>query len=222
MSEWWTYRLSDFLLFSPRTYYRMIQHYNEAIWPLQLLTVVLGGVVVWALLREPGSKARMAWLILALLWAWTGWAFVWHRYSRINWAAVYVLPLFAIQVFLLVRAAWTGRDEVVRPSRAGSRELGVVLLIAAMVLYPAIAVLAGRDWRQAEVLGVAPDPTAIGTLGAALLAPGGPLRSLMIVPVLWCVLGGLTLWAMQSPEAWVPPLASLLAIGAGGKLWNRS
>ena len=35
MSEWWTYSLSDFLLFSPRTYYRLFELYNLAIWPTQ-------------------------------------------------------------------------------------------------------------------------------------------------------------------------------------------
>jgi hypothetical protein len=33
MSEWWTYRLTSFLLFSPRTYYRTIERYNLEIWP---------------------------------------------------------------------------------------------------------------------------------------------------------------------------------------------
>ena len=36
MSEWWTYSLSDFLLFSPRTYYRLFELYNAAIWPAQI------------------------------------------------------------------------------------------------------------------------------------------------------------------------------------------
>jgi len=42
MSEWWTYRLSDLLLFSPRTYYRLFELYNAAIWPAQVLAVVIG------------------------------------------------------------------------------------------------------------------------------------------------------------------------------------
>lgn len=34
MSEWWTYRLSDFLMFSPATYWRMVERYNREVWPL--------------------------------------------------------------------------------------------------------------------------------------------------------------------------------------------
>jgi hypothetical protein len=39
MPEWWTYTLSDFLLFSPRAYYRLIERHNAAVWPWQLGSV---------------------------------------------------------------------------------------------------------------------------------------------------------------------------------------
>ena len=46
MSEWWTYTLSDFLLFSPRTYYRLFELYNAEIWPAQIVALTLGVVLV--------------------------------------------------------------------------------------------------------------------------------------------------------------------------------
>ena len=42
MSEWWTYRPSDFLLFAPRTYYRLIELYNSEVWPLQIGALIVG------------------------------------------------------------------------------------------------------------------------------------------------------------------------------------
>ena len=42
MSEWWTYHLSSFLLFSPHTYGRLIERYNAAIWPWQLAGLAAG------------------------------------------------------------------------------------------------------------------------------------------------------------------------------------
>ncbi len=42
MSEWWTYTLSDFLLFSPRVYYRLLELHNHALWPAHLLTIARG------------------------------------------------------------------------------------------------------------------------------------------------------------------------------------
>jgi len=39
MSEWWTYRPEDFLLFSPRVYWRLFELHNEALWPAQIAAI---------------------------------------------------------------------------------------------------------------------------------------------------------------------------------------
>jgi hypothetical protein len=222
MPEWWTYTLSDFLLFSPRTYYRLIERHNEALWPGQVAAFGLGLVVVGLLRRPNARQERMISAILATLWAWVAWAFVWRRYATINWAAKYLLWLFAIEVLLLV---WIG---VIREGpRFGWRRdtpgiLGSALLILSLVLYPAFAPLLGRGWRQAELFGVAPDPTVLGTLGVLLLADGPPRWVLLAMPVLWCVVSGTTLLAMGSPEAGVLLTAALLAVGTSGWRARRS
>ena len=41
MSEWWTYRPSDLLMFAPRTYWRLFELHNESLWPMQVLTALL-------------------------------------------------------------------------------------------------------------------------------------------------------------------------------------
>ena len=54
MSEWWTYRPSDFLLFAPRTYYRLIELYNVEWWPLHLAVLR-----TLQLICEAGKKANI-------------------------------------------------------------------------------------------------------------------------------------------------------------------
>ncbi|OWJ64466.1 DUF6064 family protein [Inquilinus limosus] len=212
MSEWWSYRLSDFLLFSPRTYHRLFELYNEAVWPAQA-AAVLAGLLMLLLLRRGGAVAGPAVAaILAVCWAWVAIAFHLDRYATINWAASWLAGGFLAQAALLVWAgAIGGRLSVPSlPDAAGRAGMGIFLL--ALLVWPAIGLLLGRSWRQAEIFGVAPDPTAIGTLGL-LLALAGPGRwVLMILPVLWCVATGATLWAMSAPEAWVAPAAALLAV----------
>ena len=48
MSEWWTYRPADFLMFAPRTYWRLFELHNAAWWPAPplLLLAGLAGLVV--------------------------------------------------------------------------------------------------------------------------------------------------------------------------------
>jgi hypothetical protein len=95
----------------------------------------------------------------------------------------------------------------------------MVLLILSLLLYPTFAPLVGRAWRQAEVFGVAPDPTVIATIGLLLLAEGPPHWGLLAVPVLWCLVSGATLLAMGSPEASVLLPVALLAVVAS--TWSR-
>ena len=54
MTEWWTYRPSDFLMFAPRTYWRLFELHNEAWWPAQALLLLAGSAALAWLARERG------------------------------------------------------------------------------------------------------------------------------------------------------------------------
>ncbi|MCW5773910.1 MAG: MFS transporter permease, partial [Rhodospirillaceae bacterium] len=88
----------------------------------------------------------------------------------------------------------------------------IALAAFAVVAYPLLAPAVGRPWPQAELFGVAPDPTAVATLGIVLAAARGGGWALIALPLAWCLVSGLTLLAMKSPEALVPVAAALLAI----------
>jgi hypothetical protein len=211
MSEWWTYSLSDFLLFSPRTYYRLLELYNAAIWPLQVLALALGAAILGLLLRDAAWRGRAIAAILAACWLWVAWAYLWQRYETINWAASYFAAGFAIEALLL---AWTGivRDRMRFPPRADwVGRTGLCIFLFALVVHPLIGPLAGRPWRQVEVFGVMPDPTAIATLGV-LVATQRPHGPLLVIPLLWCAISGATLWIMASPDALVAPAAAVAAL----------
>jgi hypothetical protein len=211
MSEWWTYSLSDFLLFSPRTYYRLFELYNLAIWPAQLAAIAGGIAIVLAWRHGGRAHGRIVTGVLAASWLWVAWAYLWQHYDTINWAASHFAIGFALQALLLM---WIGvmRDRLrliwwreVR-SRVG---LGVFLL--ALVIYPLLAPLLGRSWLQAEIFGVAPDPTIVATLGI-LIASERPQWLLVVIPLLWCVISGATLWTMGSPDALLLPAIATMTL----------
>ena len=213
MEVWGTYGLRDFLLFAPRTYWRLFELENQALWPLHV-PVLLAALAVLALLFRPrpwGNPAIA--VLLAGAWAWVGLGFVWSRYADINWAAAYAVPAFVAEALaLLLAGALAGRLRFAA-ARDVPAAIGLGLFVYAVALHPLMAPLSGRPLAGAEVVGIAPDPTAIATLGLVTLgARSGPARLLLVVPLLWCVASGMTLLAMRAWEGWIPLAAAVLAL----------
>jgi Family of unknown function (DUF6064) len=211
MGDLLTYALSDFLLFSRETYRRLFELHNEAVWPAQLVAAALG-IAILALLRRPGvAQGRAIAAVLAACWLWVAWTFFLERYAAINWAAMYFAAAFALQALLL---AWVGvlrRPLVFRPGRDRAGQAGLVVFVFALAVQPLVGLLVGRAWPGIEFFGVAPDPSVVATLGLLLTAERTPW-GLAAIPVLWCAVGGATLWAMGSPEAVVLPLTAVLFV----------
>ena len=206
MSEWWTYSLSDFLMFSSRSYYRLIESYNAAIWPAHLLALVAGLVVIVAIARPRQHLQRSAALVLAAAWGWVAWAYHLERYAEINTAAPYFAAAFAVQAPLLCWLAYRPGNAAPAPQRVA---LGMTGL--AIFAYPLLAL--ARDngtWRQAEVFGIVPDPIVATTLGM-LLAWRAP-AIFWLIPVLWCLVSGATLMELKIGHAWLLPALALTAV----------
>ncbi|MDO9359531.1 MAG: DUF6064 family protein [Polaromonas sp.] len=196
MSEWWTYTLSDFLMFSPRTYWRLVELYNRDFWPLHVPVLAAALVAMGLAASRRVNAFRLSALLLAAAWAWVGWAFLWERYATINWAAQYVAIAFGAQALLLLRLALSP-GKTAAPAGTRARTVGWVLA-AAGLLYPLLGLALGRPWLQAEVVGMTPEPTALFTLGLLLLS-GQPStltgRALFFyIPGLCLLLGAATGW----------------------------
>ena len=228
MSDWWTYRPSDFLLFSARTYYRLFEIHNAALWPAQAAAIGLSAVLLWLAWHGGRGAARGALTIVAAGWLCSAGPYFWVRYATINWAAVWFAAAFALEGALLLSLASSRACPALQAHaptrRPGARRAVGAALVLAGVAYPVATPLLGRPWTQAEVFGLAPDPTAIGTLGVLLLLEGGRERrlpgwlraawlgALWTVPVAWCLITGMTLWTLHATEAIIAPAGAALAL----------
>ncbi|HVE89430.1 MAG TPA: DUF6064 family protein [Burkholderiaceae bacterium] len=209
MSEWWTYRPSDFLLFAPRTYYRLFELYNAEIWPLQIIALSAGVTILVLARSRPAWGGRMIAALLAVCWLWVAWAFHWQRYATINWAANYFAAGFAMEALILI---WIGvvRDRLQFDfTGSAMARIGAAMFAFALIIQPSIGLLFGREWRQIEVFGIAPDATVIATLG--LLLAASRVRWIALpIPLLWCLLSGTTLWSMNAADAFILPIAAIV------------
>ncbi len=212
MSEWWTYRLTSFLLFSPRTYYRLLELYNLAIWPAQLAGIAIGLAIVALLIAKRRHHERFIAGLLAVCWLWIAVAFQYQRYAQINWAATWFAVAFACEALLLVVVGVLPSRFVLQRARGGTLWIAISIVAISVVAYPILAPLTGRPWTSAEVFGVAADPTAITSVAVLALVRGRIRWLLLVVPVLWCAVAAATLWAMDAAEGWVVLAAGLLAL----------
>lgn len=218
METWLDYTLTDFLLFAPRTYYRLVALHNAALWPLHLAVLAAGAAILWMVFA--GRKAWRGRAIAALLgaaWLFVAWAWHLQRYDGINFAGRWFAAAFALQGMLIL-ALGVAADRLRPAPRAHAAGIvGAAIFAATLALYPLMAVAFGRGTGAAELFAIAPDPTAVGTLGLLLLPARIPWL-LLPVPVLWCIVTGLTLWTMEAPDAFVAPLAAVLVLGLA--LWK--
>ncbi len=203
MTAWWDYSLADFLLFSPRVYYRLFQNMNTS-WGLVVACALVAGLVAAGLALRHGCRGnRVIMVVLALVWAWCGYGFLWQYYLPINWAVRYLWPGFAFQVVLF--AIFAARPLPLRFGWRGdlSCYVGALMLAVALFAYPFVGLIEGRDLIKAELFGSAGDPTVLGTLGLVLLARGTWRWVLLPVPLAWCVISAGTLWVMDQKVAFV-------------------
>lgn len=199
------------ILYQPEVLYAVIGHYNNAVFPAQIVALVLAlAALAYALWPRP-EGGRVVAAILAAAWLWSGSAFLGAHYAAINWAGAYYEVGFAVQAALLLgfgavrgslrfafdagAAAWTG--------------LGFVLFV--LFVHPLIELAVGRTWAQLQLVGVSPDPTNLLTLGLLLMTTRRVPWLLLVVPVLWLLISGSWSWLLGTPERMILPLCCLIA-----------
>ncbi len=208
--------------FSAEVYFSVLEQYNRAIWPAQVVAYGLGLAAVFLTLRPVPGGGRLIGAILAAAWAWIGAVYYLAHFAAIDFAAPAYGAVFVIQGLLF---GWT---MVIRgniafgapsplPRRAGEVRAdpfawcGLGLVIFAMIIHPLVGRLAGQGWPSAPFFGVAPCPTTIFTLGLLLLAQGRTPLYLVMIPALWSLVCGALAWRLNLPA----DLAVALA-GVGG------
>jgi Family of unknown function (DUF6064) len=75
MSEWWTYRPADLLMFAPETYYRLFELYNADVWPAQIIVLSAAFTIFLLMLRGPRWRGHAVAALLAAAWLVVAWAY---------------------------------------------------------------------------------------------------------------------------------------------------
>jgi hypothetical protein len=176
------------LPFSAAQFFDVFVRYNIAVWPAQLL-LVGGGVGLAALAWSGRPQAgRIVSLGLALLWLWMGVVYHLVFFRAVNPAAALFGIVFVAEAALLLwLGAWRGRVGFAR-GRGWGGGLGLLLVVYALVIYPALGFLAGHRYPAMPSFGL-PCPTTILTLGLVVWSTGPSRLVVALIPLAWAAIG---------------------------------
>lgn len=210
---------------SAEGFYNLVRSYNMAIWPVHILTFLLGVTAVVLALRKTSNSDKIIAGILAFLWLWSGVVFLMVLLG--SWIPTFfgfAVPgfgylsgiLFIIQGTLFVYFGVIRRSLSFKHTADFQGVIGSVMVIYAMVIYPIVGYATGHPLPGYPAFGTAACPVAIFTLGMLLWTNRRMPQFIPIIPIIWGLAGIL---AVVSIKVWAD--AGLFIAGVLGFLILR-
>ncbi len=210
MEDLFSYRLTDFLMFSEQTYWRLFSRYNQSIFPLPLLSLAFGLYCLYAFVAFKKIVIKPLLMLIALAWLWIGFRFFGQLYSEINVYAGYLAVLFWLQGLLLLSRSFKTVTYHAWFRHPFERYIGWVLWIMALLMLPLFEILLGKSMNATSSFALTPDSIAIVSIALVLILNIKPWW--VLAAALWLMISTLTYWAMGSLLS-LPPFITLLIYG---------
>lgn len=197
------------LPFSQEQFFTVIERYNHAVWPMQLVLALLALACVAAVYAQHGWDRVVGW-VLAGLWSWMALAYQLAFFTRINPAAWLFGAAFLAAAALLARHTWAGTLRFGAPAGT-SQVLPLVIVGYGVVGYALMAAFLGQAYPRVPTFGL-PCPTTIFTLGLLLFARRPVPASLFIVPVAWSLVGTSAAIQLGVAEDFALPVVAAISV----------
>ena len=187
------------LPFTAEEFLGIFRDYNQTLWPAQLLLLCLALVAIVFLVRSRRWSGAGVSGILAFLWAWLAVAYHLAFFTRINPLAYVFAAISMVGALVFL---WQG---VIRRRlrfvlvRGGRFVVGAVLIMFALMVYPAWSWYAGYRYPAMPTFGL-PCPTTLFTVGLFAFVEAPYPRSPLVIPVLWCFVGAQAAFLLSVPQ----------------------
>lgn len=196
--------------FTTEQFLEVFESYNRTVWPMQMVLILAGVIAPYLAVRK--QSGRPISVILAFLWLWMGVVYHILNFAGINKAAYVfgVLFIFQAGVFLYYGVFKNSLSFGYRADGYGVT--GLVLLIYALVIYPALGYMLGHVYPQSPTFGL-PCPTTIFTFGILLWTDKRVPLMVLVIPFLWSIIGFTAALSLGIREDTGLLVAGLLATG---------
>lgn len=184
ISELSTYRITDFLMFSKEALFGVYESYNQALWPVQILFLLLSLILLGYFARGFLLRTRREYLLISgafsLAWIYQGLVFHTQYLSQIIWAAHYIAWLSLIQGILLLVFAFSSK------SATGIRKNWLSVSLFFIAAFAPLEILWGGSFSTVTLFPWGMSPLALGTLAYLANQPPRLLSFMLAVfPLLY-------------------------------------
>jgi len=176
------------LPFTTEQFLQVFTNYNQTIWPLQILFILLAVICVILIFRNSAYTNAIVPAILAFFWLWMGLVYHIIFFTQINPAAYLFGALFILESILIVYYGIIRRKLELVYNKDLFSYSGITLILFAIVIYPLIGFSVGHIYPASPTFGL-PCPTTIFTFGILLFNKGKLPVGLIIIPVIWSLIG---------------------------------
>lgn len=187
------------LPFTVEQFYGVFREYNMTMWPAQIFLLVLAVVAVDLVVFPRRWSGLGVSSILAFLWAWLGLAYHLSFFAVINPLAYGFAAVSVVGSLILFWQGVVRRRLEFRLANNARTAVGVLLIVFALVVYPAWSIYAGHYYPDLVTFGL-PCPTTIFTIGLFAFTIRPYPRSPLVVPVLWSLIGGQAAFLLGVPQ----------------------
>ena len=171
----------------------VLERYNLTIWPLQIITFLLGIIALFFSLRRKKYSDQIILAILSFYWLWNGIVF-----CPFYWAPIYKYA-YLFGVFCIIQGLLF-LIGVFRPNISFGHYnnlhsiIGILFIIYAMVGYQISGYFLGHIYPKYFPFGLVPCPTTVYTFGIFLITSKKFPKYYLIVPLIVAIAGFLAVY----------------------------
>lgn len=197
--------------FTTEQFFEIIEKYNLAVFPAQLIVILFGILSVILLQSKKESKNKLIGGFLGILWIWIGIAYHFAFFTEINKAAYVFGGLFVLQgLFFLIETFFRKKLEF----EFNGNFMGYIayfFLIFGIIIYPILLFYLENSLETTITLGL-PCPSTILTFGFLMFTSSKLSKYLLIIPALWTIVGTSAAINFGVYPDYLMPISALIAI----------
>ncbi|SFN80150.1 DUF6064 family protein [Salegentibacter flavus] len=174
--------------FTTEQFFEIIEKYNLAVFPVQLIILLLGILSVIILHSNINSKNKLIGGFLGVLWIWIGIAYHFTFFTEINKAAYVFGGFFVLQGLIFLIETFSRKKLEFEFNGKITDYIAYFFIVFAIVIYPVLIYFLENSLEKIITLGL-PCPSTILTFGFLMLTKPKLSKYIVTIPVLWTIVG---------------------------------